>query len=78
MAASEPPLISGISSYIMFGICWIFTSPDSTRSQQYLNVTAVAAASKNEESHPWPVSKSVSCASGSLATSAILECLLNE
>ena len=24
MAASETPLISGISSYIMFGICWIF------------------------------------------------------
>ena len=33
--------------------------PDFTRSQQYLNVTAVVAASKNEKSHSWPVSKSV-------------------
>ncbi|KAN0074192.1 hypothetical protein V8E54_008129 [Elaphomyces granulatus] len=32
-------------------------SPDP--SNNYLNVTAVVAASKNEKSHSWPVSKSV-------------------
>ncbi|CAG8897793.1 unnamed protein product, partial [Penicillium egyptiacum] len=44
--------------------------------QQQLNVTGITAAGKDTESSSWPLSGSVGRASGSLATSAVVQCLI--
>ncbi|KXG45270.1 uncharacterized protein PGRI_041830 [Penicillium griseofulvum] len=44
--------------------------------QQQLNVTGVTAAGQDTESSSWPLSGSVGRASGSLATSAVVQCLI--
>ncbi|RHZ62718.1 hypothetical protein CDV55_105969 [Aspergillus turcosus] len=48
----------------------------SDLSSRYLNVTGIAAAGKEKESHWWPISRSIGRASGSLAASAILASLI--
>ncbi|GAB1199548.1 hypothetical protein APSETT444_008898 [Aspergillus pseudonomiae] len=48
----------------------------SDLSSRYLNVTSIAAAGQKNESHSWPVSRSIGRASGSLAASAILASLI--
>ncbi|KAE8391174.1 hypothetical protein BDV23DRAFT_182700 [Aspergillus alliaceus] len=50
--------------------------PDLSRSSRCLNVTGIAAAGEEKESHSWPVSRSIGRASGSLAASAILASLI--
>ncbi|KAJ5225942.1 hypothetical protein N7468_007167 [Penicillium chermesinum] len=45
--------------------------------QQQLNVTAIAAAGPRSKSSSWPLSGSIGQASGSLAASAILRCLVD-
>jgi hypothetical protein len=46
-------------------------------NQQQLNTTAITAAGKDNESSSWAVSRSVGRASGSLAASAVLRCLID-
>ena len=46
-------------------------------NQQQLNTTAITAAGDRNESSSWAVSRSVGRASGSLAASAVLRCLID-
>lgn len=51
--------------------------PDITRSRQYLNAKGIGAAAEDQESHSLLLSNCVGRASGSIAASAILRCLID-
>lgn len=50
--------------------------PDLNRPHGYSNTTSIAAAAAHKESHSWPISNSIGRTSGSIAASAIVECLI--